>query len=439
MGLKPSGEGLNTMSRTFGYVQYKPSRAHATRIIASYPTPPHLFADHPDLKARISKTFRVDQEAEARAWLRRQQLLHETGTWQPEQANTPDSPNSITFAQYWPIWFANRRTPQGTPLRPQTRYRMEKDCLNHLMPRFGHMRLRDIDHTAITSWLDSLPADQPAMRANALKLLRAILRTATQRGPHGEPPLIDHMPYDTPQHKPTKRHETIPATPEQVHSIYMALPEKYRLSVYLSVFCRGLRISEVVALQRQHIDLDRHILHVRQARQHMGATAGMVGDVKTDGSRRDERIPDVLIPLIRQHLQTIPDEPDAWLFPSAHSNLKPLSAGTLRKAYDKARREAGRPDLWFHDLRHTALTWLAQDGATLRELMDSAGHTTTENALRYQHAVHSRDEELATKLGERLIGDDTATVQARLDTVEARIAQLEDLRRSLQDHLNAEQ
>ena len=424
------------MARAFGYVQYKPNKTSPTRIIASYPTPPDAFTKWPDLKPRISKTFRIDQEMDARAWLRREQMLHETGTWAPESENAPDSPESITFAQYWPIYFDNRRTKQGAPLRAQTKYRIRKDAENHLLPYFGHMRLRDIDQACIDKWQDTLPADQPAMRANALKLLCAILRAATKRGPHGEAPLLPRMPYERPRREPAKKHETIPATPEQVHTIYTTMPEKYRIAVYLSVFCRGLRISEVVALQRRHIDMDRGILHVRQALNQMGDMAGLPGDVKTDGSRRDEAIPAALMPLIQAHLDTIPDTPDAWLFPSAHSPLRPITAGTLRKAYYKARAAAGRPDLWFHDLRHTALTWLAQDGATLRELMDSAGHTTTENAMRYQHAVQARDETLADRLGSRLIDDTTTSLQARIDMIDRKIQALEAERTELAQRLS---
>lgn len=412
------------MARSFGYVQYKPNKTNPTRIVASFPTPPEAFGRWPDLRDRVSRTFRVDEEAEARAWLRRQRLMLEAGTWQPDSARSASELGGrITLAEYWPTWISRRRTQDGAPLRDQTRYRMTRDAENHILPYFGRTRLIDIDRAMIDRWLDQLPADQPAMRSNALKLLTAMLRTASKPGPRGEAPLIPAMPYDGPTVKTIRRHETIPATPEQIHTIYQAMPERYRLAVYLAVFCRGLRIGEVCALQRRHVDLDHGTLHVQQTRLYM--SDDIIGDPKTARSRRDETIPSQIIPLIKAHLETIPADADAWLFTAVHNVSVPIHPNSLRGMFDKARDVAGRPDLRFHDLRHTALTWLAQDGATLRELMDSAGHTTTENALRYQHSASGRDTALADKLGARLICDDITSIKARINDIDRQIADLE--------------
>jgi integrase len=65
-----------------------------------------------------------------------------------------------------------------------------------------------------------------------------------------------------------------------------------------------------------------------------------------------------------------------------------------------AREAAGRPDLRFHDLRHTGAVLAAQTGATLAELMSRLGHSTPQAALRYQHAARGRDAEIAAKLSE---------------------------------------
>ena len=51
----------------------------------------------------------------------------------------------------------------------------------------------------------------------------------------------------------------------------------------------------------------------------------------------------------------------------------------------------GRPDLHFHDLRHSGLTWAATTGASLAELKVRA-------AFRYQHATADRDKALADAL-----------------------------------------
>ena len=65
-----------------------------------------------------------------------------------------------------------------------------------------------------------------------------------------------------------------------------------------------------------------------------------------------------------------------------------------------ARKTAGRPDLRFHDLRHTGAVLAAQTGATLPELMGRLGHITSQAALRYQHVAADRDAMIASRLSE---------------------------------------
>ncbi|WP_067181683.1 hypothetical protein [Microtetraspora niveoalba] len=60
---------------------------------------------------------------------------------------------------------------------------------------------------------------------------------------------------------------------------------------------------------------------------------------------------------------------------------------------------AGRGRLPFHDLRHTGNTFASQSGATLRELMNRMGHSTTRAALICQHTAMERDQAIADALG----------------------------------------
>jgi len=69
-----------------------------------------------------------------------------------------------------------------------------------------------------------------------------------------------------------------------------------------------------------------------------------------------------------------------------------------KAAWIPTRTAAGRPDLRFHDLRHTSAVFAAQTGATLAELMARLGHSTSVAAMRYQHAAAGRDSEIAAAL-----------------------------------------
>ena len=127
----------------------------------------------------------------------------------------------------------------------------------------------------------------------------------------------------------------------------------------------------------------------------------IVGLPKTDAGIRDVAIPPHLLPEVRAHLEdhTGPGR-DALLFPAAAKGDRHMAPSTLYKVYYPARNAAGRPDLRWHDLRHTGATLAAQTGATIAELMGRLGHTTPGAAMRYQHAAADRDTEIARRLSE---------------------------------------
>jgi integrase len=89
---------------------------------------------------------------------------------------------------------------------------------------------------------------------------------------------------------------------------------------------------------------------------------------------------------------------DGLLFPAANGGHLLSIFGP----WDKARKAAGRPDLRFHDLRHTGAVLAAQTGATLAELMSRLGHSTPAMAMRYQHVAQDRDTEIARLLSEMI-------------------------------------
>jgi integrase len=94
------------------------------------------------------------------------------------------------------------------------------------------------------------------------------------------------------------------------------------------------------------------------------------------------------VPLLREHIaEHSAFGRDGLLFPSAHDPAGHLAPSALYRAFYPAREKAGRPDLRWHDLRHTGAVLAAQTGATLAELMGRLGHSTPGAALRYQHAA----------------------------------------------------
>jgi integrase len=137
-----------------------------------------------------------------------------------------------------------------------------------------------------------------------------------------------------------------------------------------------------------------------------------IGTPKSAAGKRTLYMPDFVCEEIRAHLQKFVHlAPDAWLFPNRIGDA-PTNHRNLGRAWEKARNVAGRPDLRLHDLRHTGLTWVAQTGATVSELMRQAGHASPAAAIRYQHAEDERARDIGKKLGQLHPSKDGTTTQS---------------------------
>ena len=74
-----------------------------------------------------------------------------------------------------------------------------------------------------------------------------------------------------------------------------------------------------------------------------------------------------------------------------------------RKAWTDALAASGVEDFRFHDLRHTAASYLAMSGATLPELAAFLGHRTLDMVQRYAHLSEQHSEGVAARMAEKFL------------------------------------
>jgi integrase len=190
-------------------------------------------------------------------------------------------------------------------------------------------------------------------------------------------------------------HTTKVAGLAELEVIVEAMPPRYRAMILLAAWC-GLRFGELAELRRHDVDLDARTVTVERAVTSRDGEV-FIGTPKSDAGRRTVAVPPHLLPALATHLDTHTGPTSgALLFPAHHGGH--LAPTTLHGPWSKARAAAGRPDLRFHDLRHTGATLAAATGATLADLMARLGHSTTQAAMRYQHAVADRDTAIAVAL-----------------------------------------
>ncbi|MGD8151416.1 tyrosine-type recombinase/integrase [Ornithinimicrobium sp. Y1694] len=329
---------------------------------------------------RHSAPHTFDTKADAETWLtlRRSEIIRED--W------TPASTSRMTFGVYAETWLSDR------PLKPTTRQHYRSLLDNQILPTFDTVPMKAISPAMVRKWHTSLPADRPTLRAHAYGLLRAVLQTALHDGE------ITSNPVHIRGAGNAKRVKKIePASLAELEALVAAMPERYTVMTLLAAWC-GLRFGELTELRRKDVDVKAGVIKVRRAVTRVEGEY-VVGTPKSDAGIRDVAIPPHLLAAVKSHLaDNITGGRDGLLFPAAGDPAKHLAPASLYKVFYRAREAAGRPDLRWHDLRHTGAVLAAQTGATLAELMGRLGHSTPQAALRYQHVAGGRDAQIAAAL-----------------------------------------
>ena len=62
-------------------------------------------------------------------------------------------------------------------------------------------------------------------------------------------------------------------------------------------------------------------------------------------------------------------------------------------------------DFRFHDLRHSAASYLAMSGATLTEIAEVLGHKTLEMVKRYSHLTEQHTSAVVARMNEQIFGE----------------------------------
>ncbi len=82
----------------------------------------------------------------------------------------------------------------------------------------------------------------------------------------------------------------------------------------------------------------------------------------------------------------------------------PLTIDGADKPWREARNAAGLPDFRFHDLRHSAASYLAMSGASLMDIAAILGHKTLAMVKRYSHLSEQHTTAALDRMAEKFLG-----------------------------------
>ncbi len=283
-------------------------------------------------------------------------------------------------------------------LRSSTYRSYDSILKNHLIPCLGHVAIAKLTPADVQAFLNGRSAKglSPRRVQYIHAVLRRALGTAERWGmaSRNVAKLVD-LPRG-------RQREMTPLTPDQARKLIEASRgDRYR-AVWITALGTGLRQGELLALRWEDVDLRARVLRVRHSLANVDGVLTLQ-EPKTDRSRRAVVLPRSVVTALRAHrIRQLKDRlaagPD-WV-DSGHVFAttigRPHHAATISRAFDKALTRAKLPDVRFHDMRHSAATFLLAQGMTLEDVKQLLGHSSivlTSNT--YGHVLEQRQRQVA--------------------------------------------
>lgn len=164
-----------------------------------------------------------------------------------------------------------------------------------------------------------------------------------------------------------------------------ASSSRHLYTVVVLALSTGMRSGEMLGLKWSQVDL----VH-GQIRLH---------DTKNDASR-SVPLAGMALQLMQEHAKVRRIGTDL-VFPGADPH-KPID---LKKPWTTAVRKAGLVDFRFHDLRHSAASYLAMNGASTIEIAAILGHKTLAMVKRYSHLANAHTTKVVSAMNEKIFGE----------------------------------
>lgn len=269
----------------------------------------------------------------------------------------PDA-DKLTIEAYLDLWLDRKRRQ----FRPGTIREYER-VKRHTVAFMGDVRLSRVTPALMQELLDSQAS---AATANALRrYLKGAFKQAVTRGLLYTNPLAGIEAFHAPD---TKRGIW---QPDEMHRFLDAAPNPTMRALFTVAMFAGLRRGELLALPWRNVSANGVKVDRTWTR------GGTVGPPKTPSGVRVVPIhADVYDAIVAGRVGREGD----LAFPSAAGTM--FGGGNLGRAFRATKKDAGVPDIRFHDMRRIAATLWARAGASPKEIQMLLGHATIGLALR---------------------------------------------------------
>lgn len=158
------------------------------------------------------------------------------------------------------------------------------------------------------------------------------------------------------------------------------------------LYWTGIRVGELLALTAGDFDFKNNMLTINKSYQRLHGE-DVITTPKTEKSNRTIKMPQFLCDEMQEYLKM-------FYSPNNSDRIFPISKSYLHHEMDRGSKAVGVKRIRIHDLRHSHVSLLINQGYQAAAIADRVGHETVEITDRYTHIYPSKQNEMANTLDE---------------------------------------
>ncbi len=292
--------------------------------------------------------------------------------------------------EYLEYWLEEAHKPT-LKISTYALYRRHLD--NHIIPHLGHIQLKKLTSDHVQAFCANLL--QEGLKSGTVRLVHTILSTALDDAVRWKRiPINVCETVKLPRHA---RRKVQPLDEEQARRLVKAAQGSRLDAIIFLALTTALRLGEILALRWEDIDLEKKTLQVRHTVDYIWKQGWVEDEPKSASSNRSLVLPHVTVEVLKQHralqLEGRLKAGAKWkdmglVFPNRNGGY--FRRARLYANFKKLLREAGLPDIHFHDLRHSAATILLSMGVPPKVVQEILGHASISTTMNiYGHVFPS--------------------------------------------------
>ena len=275
-----------------------------------------------------------------------------------------------------------------------TRVKEKFYLTEYIVPRWGTLRLNQIQPKAVEDWLHTTFDSWWTMHG-VRAIMSRIFYYAEGHGlwEEGKRSPASKAKLGKKHHKYERRILSF----DETARVLARLEDTICLIIEICI-ASGARISEVLGLMWRHVNLEAGTIKIEQRVWHQD-----IGRPKSEDSKRILGIGD-LVDRLRAKATEDGATPNAFVFQQKRAPGKPLWDSGVRDALHQAAEAEGCdfPGLGPHSFRRANITWRQQVGGSAIEASKIAGHSDLEMTSEYTFVTPERQNELTRRIQREL-------------------------------------